>query len=166
MNVKKIKTLVQLSKEFQIFCSDNNLPQMSADDLLSEATTGDVIKLTAEQHQYIKGFIQCWNDAEEKEHNETEYKKEFKAIEDEAEKKRQDLYRAYAASQRVCLVGDIVTDSQGSIKVEKFGTYLDVNRIPMPTYIGIELKKDLTPTKKGEKRTVYQTNIMSYEPSK
>ena len=53
--------LDQLINEFQTFCSDNNLPQMSADELFAEKC--DV--LTKEQKSYILGFIERWEEAEE-----------------------------------------------------------------------------------------------------
>ena len=51
----------QLINEFQTFCSENNLPQMSADELFFEKY--DV--LTQEQKTYILGFITRWEATEE-----------------------------------------------------------------------------------------------------
>ena len=57
-------------------------------------------------------------------------------------------------------IGDIVTDHTGSVKVERITFYRGFNdSLPVCVYHGIELKKDLTPTKKGDKREVYQNNI-------
>lgn len=53
--------LDQLINEFQTFCSENNLPQMSADELFHEKYE----VLTQEQKTYILDFISRWEEEEE-----------------------------------------------------------------------------------------------------
>lgn len=50
-----------LCEEFEMFCKENNLPHMSADELFAEKC--DV--LTSEQKSYILGFIERWEEAAE-----------------------------------------------------------------------------------------------------
>lgn len=88
-----------------------------------------------------------------------EYKKELNDLKDLHEKKIRELNIKYAQSNNPYKVGDIVTDHISSIKIQKFGTHVNYGYNPQFTCIGIELKKDGTPTKKGEIRTVYQSNI-------
>lgn len=54
-------TLDELCDEFQSFCAENNLPQMSADELFQEKYE----VLTEEQKTYILGFIEQWEALEE-----------------------------------------------------------------------------------------------------
>lgn len=92
----------------------------------------------------------------------TDFKIKLQAIKDEAKKKEQDLYVEYALSNNNFKVGDIVTDHIGSIKIEKIKVHVNGfigNYKPECKYIGIELKKDLTPTKIKKERVVYQSNV-------
>ena len=89
-----------------------------------------------------------------------EYKLRKKKLEEQYNVDLRWLNREYALSNNKYQVGDIVTDHIGSIKVESisiedsFGT-----GIPTCVYTGLELKKDLTPTKKLSKRQVWESNI-------
>ena len=67
----------------------------------------------------------------------------------------------FAHSNNPHEIGDVITDHFGSIKILSIGVYTNNidSRIPECTYEGIVLKKDGSPTKKGETRVVYQSNI-------
>lgn len=84
------------------------------------------------------------------------------AIKKEANEKTKAVLIEYAKSNSTVKIGDIVTDHIGSIRVEKIGTHQD-GTFNTPSsqamYTGVELKKDLTPTKKGTTRTVFQSNL-------
>lgn len=93
----------------------------------------------------------------------SDFQTKLKALKDEAKKKEQDLFIEYAYANNTLKPGDIVTDHIGSIKIEKISVHVSYLSEPKPMciYIGIELKKDLTPTKVRKERTVYQSNIVT-----
>ena len=88
-----------------------------------------------------------------------EYKLELDRIDREYNSRKNNLYTEYALSNNPYKVGDIISDHIGSVKVESVSVYLDIDRLPMCVYTGTTLRKDLTPSKKNEKRKVYQGNI-------
>lgn len=88
-----------------------------------------------------------------------EYKLKIKQIRDKALEDEKQLNREFAKSNRKYSVGDIISDTSGSIKVEKYGIDFDSNRLPVLYYMGTELKKDLTPFKKHSIRAVWPSNI-------
>jgi hypothetical protein len=57
-------------------------------------------------------------------------------------------------------IGDKVTDSLGSIIIEKIGFTRGLLNTPCAIYTGLELKKDGTPTKKESRRHVWQSNVV------
>jgi hypothetical protein len=86
-----------------------------------------------------------------------------KAIEEETkahENRLKLIQKEYAFSNNTVKEGDIVEDRNGKIKVEKiFYSSGYLRGFPCCVYRGVELKKDGTPTKKGDKRDVWQTNL-------
>lgn len=87
----------------------------------------------------------------------------LKEINEHFEKEKSKLAKRFAYSNNPYKVGDIITDNVGSIKIEliqytKGGNF--IRKYPECVFTGVELKKDLTPTKKGEKRTIYQSSII------
>ena len=87
-----------------------------------------------------------------------EYKEKLKFLEKEFELKKGELNKTYALMNNPYKVGDVVKDHIGSIKIETILT-TTTNGIPCCVYYGMELKKDLTPKKNGEKRNLWQVNI-------
>ncbi len=87
------------------------------------------------------------------------YEKELKNIDIEFRNKKHSLAREYAMANNPYKIGDKVTDHIGSIRIEKISAYL-LGKKPCAMYYGLELKKDGTPKKKGDKRYVWQTNIL------
>jgi hypothetical protein len=73
---------------------------------------------------------------------ELEYNNELKNMDEKYELEKLNLYKKYAESQRMYSVGDIITNGNAIIKIEKFGSYMDFS-LPIPVYIGTDLKKDL-----------------------
>jgi len=92
-----------------------------------------------------------------------DYEIRLKEINERFEKEKSELAERFAVSNNPYKVGDIITDSVGSIKIEVIKYTLGggyYGKYPQCVFRGVELKKDLTPTKKGEKRTIYQSSIL------
>lgn len=53
--------IVDLIKEYEAYLAHNNLPRMSADELLMVK----INELTVSQVNYLSGFVKRWNDAED-----------------------------------------------------------------------------------------------------
>lgn len=87
-----------------------------------------------------------------------EYKKRLKAINEEAAAKKQSLAKEYALAHNSVKIGDVVEDHIGRIKVEKVN-FQSFGELPRCVYFGIEITKAGTPSKKGTKRWVYQSNL-------
>lgn len=87
-----------------------------------------------------------------------EYRQKRKELRERHWREEKELAKEYALANNPYSIGDLVTDHIGSIKIEKIQISEDISG-PCCVYYGLELKKDGTPTKRGEKRHVYQTNI-------
>ena len=83
----------------------------------------------------------------------------------EYEKQLSALAKEYAFANNTHEVGDIIKDSVGSIKITRLqytlGDSFLRSGFPEVIFTGVELKKDLTPTKKGEIRKIYQSSILT-----
>lgn len=88
-----------------------------------------------------------------------EYLEKKKLLKTEFDQKVRNLAIEYVKSNSPYNPGDIITDQIGSIRVEKLQTAYDYTGFPEAVYTGLVLKKDLTPTKKMEKRQVWESNI-------
>lgn len=94
------------------------------------------------------------------------YLKELETLAKEYEDKKDILHKKYAMENNSVKPGDKFTDSIGTILVEKIGIYLEyATRTPSCRYFGVELKKDGTPKKSGEKRWAYQSNEVKNDNS-
>lgn len=90
-----------------------------------------------------------------------EYKNKIKEIEAEANHRKKLLMKVYCDANNPYKVGDIVKDHIGSIQIESIAyDYGSSYSAPCCVYKGPVLKKDLTPVKRGEKRSCYQSNII------
>lgn len=85
---------------------------------------------------------------------EQEYNNELNEIEENYKAAKSALYKKYAKSKIIYDVGDIIRGNATTIKIEKYGTYIGLGK-PEPIYIGIELKKDLSPKKRQEVTQIY-----------
>ncbi len=83
-----------------------------------------------------------------------EYKIKAQELINNFETQKSLLAKEYAFANNSIKVGDIIKDHISSIKVEqiKYERASFLNEYPQCIYVGIELKKDLTPTKKETKR--------------
>lgn len=90
-----------------------------------------------------------------------EYKQKLKELKNEFNQKEFDLAKEFVAANNPYKIGDKVTDHIGTIIVEKVGLSWDISGNPGARYFGVELNKDGTPNKKGKKRMVWQSNLIS-----
>lgn len=91
---------------------------------------------------------------------EVDYDLELKKIEDDYKIAKSNLYKKFAKSNIIYNIGDIITNcnTEITIMVEKYGTYVSsTEKLPKPIYIyiGIMVKKDLTPKKSKEIGNIY-----------
>ena len=93
--------------------------------------------------------------------NYEEYLQKVKELESDFENKKTELMKEFIRANNPYKIGDKVTDHIGSIIIEKMGFACAYNFKPCATYTGLELKKDGTPTKKGSRRQVWQSNLLS-----
>lgn len=93
---------------------------------------------------------------------ETEYLKEREKIERSYEDKKVLLDLKYTQENSRVNIGDIVTDHLGSVRVEKISLYRSCG-FPSCIYTGPCITKKMIPFKSGERREVYQTNIIEGE---
>lgn len=95
--------------------------------------------------------------------NITEFHAALDNLEKEMAEKRKQLIIQYCNEHARYKADDIVKDHIGSVKIVRIRpTYDSRQRVPEVTYVGVELKKDLTPKlKKGveQLRQVWQNNI-------
>lgn len=81
------------------------------------------------------------------------YKQKLKELDNEYDEKKNKLSEEYALSNNSIKIGDRFTDHIGTIIVEKIKwTFSGLYGIPSCVYLGLELKKDGTQTKKMTKR--------------
>ena len=81
------------------------------------------------------------------------------AIDQEAQKRKEELYRAYAYANNTVKVGDIISDGVSCIRVKTMGVYVNFYGSAQMRYFGPELTKVGTPRKDGRESWVYQENI-------
>jgi len=96
--------------------------------------------------------------------NKEEFINKIKQIDLNAEQLKIAVIKKYCIANNKVNIGDVVSDSSDTIKVEKIGFYLTTGE-PCCIYTGQKLKKDGTPTKKAELVRVYQSNMKSHAPS-
>jgi hypothetical protein len=89
-----------------------------------------------------------------------DFKMGITQINNVADFKKKALAREYALANNPVKIGDVVSDSSTTIKVEEIRVLIDWSK-PSCFYIGAELKKDGTPKKGAVKNSVYQCNIKS-----
>lgn len=89
---------------------------------------------------------------------------ELKKLELDYENQKRQLLKEFCDKNNPYKIGDIFTDHIGSIKIERIKYSFSLHwRKPCCVYHGIELKKDLTPTKKLKTREAWQTNDIKNE---
>lgn len=75
-----------------------------------------------------------------------DYEAEMKVIENDFDMAKNRLYYKFALANRLYEAGDIISNGDLIIQVSKFKVGKTLG-LPYPIYIGLELKKDLTPKK-------------------
>ena len=88
------------------------------------------------------------------------YLQKVKELEKEFKNKKVTLTKEFITSNNPYKIGDKVTDRIGSIIIEKIGYSWGYDNKPCAIYSGLELRKDGIPTKRGLRRTVWQSNIV------
>lgn len=91
--------------------------------------------------------------------DEKQYMAEFKQLTNDFEINKKALIKKCAFANSPYKVGDIIQDFSGAIKIEKIQAGLNIYSKPTCVYTGQMLKKDLTPTKKADQRTIWQRSI-------
>jgi hypothetical protein len=90
-----------------------------------------------------------------------EYKEKIKEIEVRASDEKNLVAKEYALANNSILIGDIVEDHIGKVLVENISfAFHHVDRMPLCVYWGMELKKNGTPKISGNKRKVFQSNLI------
>ena len=86
-----------------------------------------------------------------------EYKEELQKLEQNFVDAKHSLQKEYAISQAIYNIGDIVLETRTNIiiQVQKIRTYVGIDKIPIPAYVGISLTKKLEPKKNGESNTIF-----------
>lgn len=92
-----------------------------------------------------------------------EYQLKYKEITQQEDERKKSLAKDYANSNNPYKIGDIITDHVGSIKIEeiKYSLYTSFDTLPCCVFIGTEITKKGELNKRGKKRMIYQTNIIS-----
>lgn len=87
-----------------------------------------------------------------------DYTEGISRIKKQKERELLILAEKFAQERNTIKRGDTITDHIGSICVEKIVLYND--RVPSCIYVGCCLTKKGKPFKSGEKRGIYQTNLI------
>ncbi len=89
------------------------------------------------------------------------YQDNLKAYEVEFEIKKKSLAKDYAFSNNPHQIGDVITDNNTTIKIEKIKHTLGNSyELPECVYYGVELKKDGTPKKNGKLQGIWQRYVI------
>ena len=88
---------------------------------------------------------------------ETEYNERLKKIEADFEQAKKQLYFDYGMSKVIFKKGDIIKDSRWAMLIDRI-TVSKTFGLPEPVYSGLELKKDLSPRKDGNRVSIYGNN--------
>lgn len=77
---------------------------------------------------------------------------------------RNALVEEYCEANRKYNVGDIISDGNTTIRISKFKWHSRTYNVPVISYSGYVLKKDLTPRKDKEIGFVFQSNVKKHIP--
>ena len=89
--------------------------------------------------------------------NKEEYQEELENIINSHNDEIRSHKMKFAKANRKANIGDIISDHCCTIKVDKELVYLSEE--PYMVYLGIALKKDLTPRKDGKRDSVHECNM-------
>ncbi len=90
-----------------------------------------------------------------------EYKDKVKQLESDFEALKTEAMKEFVRANNPYKKGDIITDHIGTIKVESMRfSWGGLGSTPCAIYYGVELKKNGEPKKNGNKRSMYQSNVL------
>lgn len=84
-----------------------------------------------------------------------EYKEELASLTKLFESQKRKLDSNYAMTNKQFAVGQILKNHNATILVDEYKIGRDFNGIPYIVYYGVELKKDLTPKKNGNRESIH-----------
>ena len=90
-----------------------------------------------------------------------EYLSKKKDLKAEFELAELNLIKQFVSENNPHKIGDKVTDNVGSILIERIGFSWGFSGIPCATYTGVELNKNGSPNKRGNKRIIYQSSLIT-----
>ena len=85
---------------------------------------------------------------------ETTFNERLKKIDADYGTAKKALYIEFAKSNEIYKTGDIISDSVKTILIDRITAHKSFG-FPEPVYNGVELRKDLTPKKSGERGAIY-----------
>jgi hypothetical protein len=86
------------------------------------------------------------------------YKAELEILKEKHKREIRSLDVQYGLSKAIYKKGDIIKEGDKTILIDKRTIDKNfLNSIPYPVYHGLLLKKDLTPTKRMERSSIYST---------
>ena len=88
-----------------------------------------------------------------------DYKKELDLIKKDAAAKEDALIIKFVNSNNPHKIGDVVTDNIGSIIIDKIKCSRGAT--PCAVYYGVELTKKGQPNRRGERRGIYQSDLIA-----
>lgn len=91
--------------------------------------------------------------------NEIEYDSRMAILKEEYNKKCKGLRIDYVKGNTTIMMGDIIKDHIGSIRVIAAGVNIHHSGYPEAKFYGTCLRKDLTPRKDKSKRWVFACNM-------
>ena len=87
-----------------------------------------------------------------------QYEQKIQELQKEYELKKNEVAKQFCDANNLYKIGDKFTDHIGTIIIEKITYSFMFTGIPICVYFGIELNKDGTPNKRGNKRKAWQSN--------
>lgn len=88
-----------------------------------------------------------------------EFENSVKVLKEKHKNEMNSLKKEYAFANNPYKIGDVISGNTGTIRIDKITVGISLDGIPLCVYHGLELKKDLTPTKKMLRTAIWQSNI-------
>lgn len=89
------------------------------------------------------------------------YKKRIDEIEADSKLKKRAVLKEFVDANNPYKLGDVITDTVGSIKIESINYSHNLDLNPCAVFYGSELRKDGKPKVSGDKRFIWQSNIIN-----
>ena len=90
------------------------------------------------------------------------YDMKISAIQSKAESEKKIVLKEYVESNNPYNHGDIIEDHYHIIKIVKISYGISSDGYPCAVYSGIQLNKDLSPSKRQSKTTMWQSNVLDH----